>query len=46
MLVIHDEQLARQLQRIAEREKRPVEDVLKSPHCARMDATTPSKSLE
>jgi hypothetical protein len=30
MLVIHDEQLARQLQRIAERENRPVEDVLKS----------------
>lgn len=30
MLVIHDEQLARQLQRIAEHEKRPVEEVLKS----------------
>jgi hypothetical protein len=27
---IHDEQLARQLQQIAEREKRPVEDVLKT----------------
>jgi hypothetical protein len=30
MLVIHDEQLARKLQQIAEREKRPVEDVLAS----------------
>jgi hypothetical protein len=30
MLVIHDEQLAKQLQQIAENEKRPVEDVLKS----------------
>jgi hypothetical protein len=30
VLVIHDEQLARQLQDIAESEKRPVEDVLKS----------------
>jgi hypothetical protein len=30
MIVIKDEQLARELQQIAEREKRPVEDVLKS----------------
>jgi hypothetical protein len=30
MLVIHDEQLAKELQKIAEREHRPVEDVLKS----------------
>jgi hypothetical protein len=30
MLVIHDEQLAKQLQQIAEQENRPVEDVLKS----------------
>jgi hypothetical protein len=30
MLTIHDEQLAQQLQEIAEREHRPVEDVLKS----------------
>jgi hypothetical protein len=30
MLVIHDEQLAQQLQKIAERENRPVEDVLKA----------------
>lgn len=30
MLTLHDEQLVRQLQAIAEREKRPIEDVLKS----------------
>lgn len=30
MLVIHDEQIARQLQQIADQEHRPVEDVLKS----------------
>lgn len=30
MLVIHDEQLAKELQQIAEREQRPVEDVLKA----------------
>jgi hypothetical protein len=30
MLVIHDDQIARQLQQIAEKEQRPVEDVLKS----------------
>ncbi len=30
MLVIHDEQLAKDLQKIAEREQRPVEDILKS----------------
>jgi hypothetical protein len=30
MLVIHDEQLAKDLQKIAEREHRPVEDILKS----------------
>lgn len=30
MLVIHDEQLAKDLQQIAEREHRPVEDVLKT----------------
>ncbi len=30
MLVIHDEQLAKQLQQIAAKENRPVEDVLKS----------------
>jgi predicted transcriptional regulator len=30
MLVIHDDHIARQLQQIAEKEHRPVEDVLKS----------------
>ena len=30
MLVIHDEALARQLEQIAQRENRPVEDVIKS----------------
>jgi hypothetical protein len=30
MLVIHDEQLAKELQEIADRENRPVEDVLKT----------------
>jgi hypothetical protein len=41
MLVIQDEQLASALQQIAEREKRPVEDVLKS-----MLAQYPTESSE
>jgi hypothetical protein len=46
---IHDEQLARQLQQIAERENRPVEDVLKSlvnqyPEAPPIETTRPDKS--
>ncbi|MEO8608321.1 MAG: hypothetical protein ABI690_10585 [Chloroflexota bacterium] len=41
MLVIHDEQLAKELQKIAERERRPVEDVLKS-----MVAHYPAEAVE
>jgi hypothetical protein len=39
---IHDEELARQLQEIAEREKRPVEDVLKT-MIARYPAAPPTE---
>jgi hypothetical protein len=42
---IQDEQLARQLQAIAEREKRPVEDVLKS-MVSQYPAETPSEVAE
>lgn len=51
MLVIHDEQLSRKLRRIAERENRPVEDVLNSmiihyPREVSPEAAKPGKSEE
>ena len=45
MLVIQDEQLARRLQRIAEQENRPVEDVLKS-MMAQYPAEIPSEAAK
>lgn len=53
MLVIHDEQLAKDLQKIAEREHRPVEDILKSmvaqyptPHAENPTKAEPSEAVK